>query len=84
MHILVGIDFNTKNIFSCYVLLDKIHTFPCWVERELEIPGLRVYLCYFSGVFSKYNNPVFEISEWWLGLIVGYRISNIIPREFLD
>ena len=60
----------TTKIFS-HVLygssrLDKIHTFPSLVERELEIQEL--YLClFFSGVFSKYNNPVFEISEWWLG-----------------
>ena len=74
----------------CSSRLDKIHTFHSLVERGLEIQEVHLFLFFFSGVFSKYNNPVFDFSECRLGGVhwseftVGYRISNLVPREFLE
>ena len=44
--------FYSKTIFSCYVVPDKIHTFPGWVERGLEIPRVRGLLVLFVSILD--------------------------------
>ena len=57
IHWLVAIGFNTKNIFSHYVVQKKknSHTFPVGIGQKFQ----RVHLCYFCKEYFPDNNPIF-------------------------